>query len=705
MPYQQHPPIGAVRPLLCALALFLGASGATAALGEANTVTLADHGVTLTVETAYGRVLALIDEDSGAGLCVPRDAAENFRLLVPSDANAENRILGRDQSLSALEREGDVLHLRWDGPLADEAGARHDIDVAMDIALRPEGAAFTLSLENRGDSIVTEVWYPVLGGVLGLDGTEDGAKVSMGPPNVGGKSFSLPFGEHAASYPGLNMAYVDLTAQRHNRGLYFGAHDLVARQKHFRFFEVDKNVYAALAHHPFVSRGETFAGGEAVFQFHDGDWVAAGRQIYRPWFVESFGLRTPEEDWIRQQGVYQMIMILLPEGNVNYRFSEVPQLARDGLKYGVKALQLAGWQRGGHDNGYPYYEPDPRLGTWGELEDAIRKCHALGVKVYFFVNVTVVNLDTEWYKEELKDCGWESARGADYWVAGWGMGTLASRMAHTVPLMAFSDMSFPAMHDGHLRYFKKLAEIGADGIHIDKFFPGHMNFNPRTALSPDQAQWEGAIRLVHDIDQECRAINPGFRISFETNWDRVLPYAAGTWWSGNMSRAVEVFPELVETVGLYQPYDYIGVNSAVLNRLTIMASPHHFNRSMAYPTWRGLSKYIRQVIRWRQEAADVLFYGAYLPPGEGLMLSAGDGASGVQSRSFRGLRTGRLGAVVAHNGEDPAEVVLESLGQASRVRVTGPDRRPEELALPARVTVAPEHVLFVVEQPANGSGK
>ena len=74
-------------------------------------------------------------------------------------------------------------------------------------------------------------------------------------------------------------------------------------------------------------------------------------------------------------------LVMLPEGNINYRFHQIPQLARDGLKYGVAALQIAGWQRGGHDNGYPYYEPDPRLGTWAELEEAIRQCHAMGVRV------------------------------------------------------------------------------------------------------------------------------------------------------------------------------------------------------------------------------------------------------------------------------------------------------------------------------------
>jgi deoxyribose-phosphate aldolase len=75
-----------------------------------------------------------------------------------------------------------------------------------------------------------------------------------------------------------------------------------------------------------------------ALQFHDGDWIAAGKAIYRPWFVKTFGLKSPDQDWIRRQGFFQMIMIMLPEGNVNYRFSEIPKLARDGLKYGVASV-------------------------------------------------------------------------------------------------------------------------------------------------------------------------------------------------------------------------------------------------------------------------------------------------------------------------------------------------------------------------------
>ena len=289
------------------------------------------------------------------------------------------------------------------------------------------------------------------------------------------------------------MGFMDLNNPVANRGLYMGLHDQVARFKRFHFLELGKadraTVAACVVHYPFTKTGETFEGAPVVFHVHDGNWQAGGA-LYRKWFSETFGLMTPKDDWVRRESFFQMIMMMLPEGNINYTFKDVPQLARDGLKYGVRSLQLAGWQRGGHDNGYPYYEPDPRLGTWDDVADAIRKCHAMGVKVYFFANFQPAMMDMAWYRDELKDYVSLNAYGAPAWVAGWGMGTLASRMADTVPLMAFADLTFPGMSDAIAGYFRKLAESGADGLHIDKMFPQPIDYNPRLTLKPDVSPWK-----------------------------------------------------------------------------------------------------------------------------------------------------------------------------------------------------------------------
>lgn len=666
------------------------------------TVTLEGPHYAIEVDAVHGRILRLADRAGVCALTVPADVAENFRLLLEIGGGKRVLLTGAQQPLSGVSRVGDTLELAWDGPLSDGEGNRYDIAVRLTAAADGEAVVFDCGVENRSAATVVEVWYPLLGGLGDLATPEQRSQTALYPPPAQ-KTLALPFGEYAMGYPAqLNVGFMDLDNAAANRGLYMGLHDKVARFKRFQFTELGKgnetSIAACVVHYPFVKTGETFHGSPMVFRFHDGDW-RAGARFYRDWFVETFGLMTPSRDWIRRESFFQMIMMMLPEGNINYTFDQVPRLARDGLKYGVRSLQLAGWQRGGHDNGYPYYEPDPRLGTWDDVARAIRKCHDMGVKVYFFANFQPVMMDIAWYREELEDYVTRNAYGAPSWIAGWGMGTLASRMGDTVPLMAFADVSFPGMSDALTGYFRQLAEAGADGLHIDKMFPSPLDFNPRLNMKPDTSPWEGAVQLMARIDRECRAVNEDFRMSFECNWDRALEFGCATWWAGNMSTAKMVFPEVAETVGHYMPYDFLGLNRAVRLGYAIMIAPYKFNRSMDFAPWRRMARYIREVKRIRDDAADIVYLGEALPPQQALFQKESL-PGGVQFTAWRSLKDGRRGCIFTNDTMSPVD--LRMLGfdgkTAGPIELHVPFERKVATVFPAEVQIPAEGLAFVVEK-------
>ena len=231
-----------------------------------------------------------------------------------------------------------------------------------------------------------------------------------------------------------------------------------------------------------------------VLRVVDGDWHAAGR-VYRAWFEKTFGICKPSDCWIRRQSFFQMTMFELPEGTINYRFKDIPQWAKDAKDHGINAVQISGWHLGGHDNGYPYYIVDPRLGTWQELEDGIKACHKMGLKVYFFVNYQQVMLDSEWYKNELiKYREWAARTAASPGTRAGGWEPFGRRMGHP-KLMTWADPAFPEYRKIIVDQFAKLAQIGADGVHVDKMFPAAIDYNPNLPMSPDTAPWEGAILL------------------------------------------------------------------------------------------------------------------------------------------------------------------------------------------------------------------
>lgn len=664
--------------------------------------------VRVEADPANGSILRILDREGGVDLAADPALADSFRLLLRLPGGRRLWVRGRAQALSAAEpREGGIA-LLWNGPLRDEAGGAHAIAARMGVRLRGRSVRFDFALDNRSRAVVEEVWYPVLGGFSRFGPPDDGAAPSARERAVidtppWNQPLTMPFGELTPLYPGqLQMGFVSVTNPAIGRGLYIGSHDVTPRLKAFRFAEARDgdaaDIVAQLVHFPFTRPGARFSASPLVLRFHAGGWREAGG-VYRDWFVRTFGLADPRRDWIRRQGFFVMTMFMLPEGNVNFRFRDIARWARAARDYGVRAVQIAGWQRGGHDNGYPLYTPDPRLGTWKELEEGIRACHRMGVRVYFFVNIQPAMLDIAWYRRELEGYAAVSRRGDPYWIAGWGMGTLASRMGLTTPQMAFLDPAFPAFRRALVRDFRRLAEVGADGIHIDKMFPALLDMNPRAPLGPDRSTWQGALDTIGDIARACRAVRPDFAISNECNWDRVLTYGAATWWAGNMSSARAVFPEVVETVGHYQPWDYVGLNNAVRLGHAVMLAPHQFNCDMGCETWRtGMSPYVRELKRIRDRLAEVVFFGEPRERGEARFEGLPKD-SALDFAVYRGPRSGRRACIVTNGASAPRTVTFVGFDGAprGRVRVHRPFEPPVDAALPARLRLPAEGIAFIVE--------
>jgi len=545
----------------------------------------------------------------------------------------------------------------------------------------------------------------LVGGLTNFGPAEDRSETYIMVPTASPwiKKIQLPFGDNALAYPGqMCMSFSDIYNTKLSRGMYFASHDKIARAKHYQFFEKSSDVFACVKHLPYTPPGEEFEGSSVTIQFHEGDWRQGGK-IYREWFKQTFGLMEPSRDWIRQNSFFMDTSVLLAEGNINYTFKDIPKWAKSAKDHGVNSVLISGWQRGGHDNGYPYYEPDPRLGTYDDLKAAIREIHKMGIKVYFFVNYQPVMINSQWFKDELNQYlqetkeGQLSVLGRPSKGVGWGFGTLWARMGHP-KLMVWADPSFPKFSKALLKYFKKLVEIGADGLHVDKMFPSQMNFNPRSPMSPDSSTWEGAIQLTDRIYTECKKINPDFAMSFESGWDRVLQYGGAIWWVGNMSICRTVFPEMADTLYISQPYDYLGINNAVRNGHVVLLYPFMGGRSMNWEPMKGLSVYIKEVKRIRDELNDTVFFGEVLGGAE--ISIEGSLKQSVLYNTFRNLKTGKRACILTNSSMTLKKQIIKSFeGKTSgQVRVYTPFEEPLDTRLPAEVKIPAERIIFVVEQ-------
>ncbi len=648
-------------------------------------------------------VTRVLDKGSRIELTSPRELAENFRLLLVLPDNSTSTILGKDQALSRVSRVADRLTLAWDGPMKDTAGKRHKLAARMGLKLVGGELQFTFHLDNGTAGKVREVRYPMIGGLgkFGQPGkTGDGVLwIPTSVPRT--KEMNSPFGAMQWAYPGeANMAFCCIQSAAAKKSLYFAAHDQIARYKVYRFEEHGgdgaKDVAASVIHNPFTPPGKSFDGSTVVVRVVDGDWRAAGR-VYRAWFEKTFGICKPADCWIRRQSFFLFTMFKLPEGTINLTFKDIPQWAKEAKDHGLGAVQISGWQVGGHDNGYPLYTPDPSLGTWQELEDGIKACHKLGLKVYFFVNYQPVMTDMEWYKKELsKYREWGDPGGSVTWNTGWPMGTLWGRMGHP-KRMTWADPSFPEFRKIIVDQFAKLAQIGGDGVHVDKMFPAAIDYNPNLPMSPDTGPWEGAILLTKEVMAACRKHNPDWAMSFECNWDRMLQFTGATWWVGNQLITRQVFPENAEMLLIGSAYDYLAVNNAVRDGHVVMLGPYNMCRPLSWKPVEGLADYVKEVKRIRDGLADTVFLGEVLGH-DGLRIS-GDPAGGVAYNVFRNRATGKRACILTNSGMEAAKQSIQGFeGDATgEVRIHIPFQKTKVVKLPAEIDIPAERIVFVEE--------
>ena len=689
----------------------------------------------LQLDPATGSVCRIYDEAGQLELIAEPALAESFRLLLPLPGLEANYILGGQQSVPSIEPNGTGAVLKWEGPLSNENG-EFDITVTVRIELIQSSVQFHIAVENRTELKLAEVWHAFVGGMMGLG--ERLATETLFPTSGWARTDSLfrtfpeamgvgggggmRFPEYYLSYPNnLSMPWMSIYNSDLDRGVYYACHDTDPRMSTIRFemhpglarnrqggnwptreeIEPMRDKYPPglvmnWTHFPYTRPGDIFESPPVVLQTHEGDWHEAAK-LYRGWFASQFPIRSQHEGWLRSQQAVQDTMFLLPEGNVMMAFKDIPKWASEAREYGVRAVMVSGWNVGGHDNQYPNYSPDPRLGTWDDLEEAIRACHGLGVKVFFFANVQPADSSTDWYQKELHKYRVMNTRGQTN-SFGFGMGTLGARMGMTCPPLVLCDAKFPEYRTIIVEQMLKLAQIGADGIHLDKLCGTAMNFNPDLETGPDQALYLGLIECIEEMLAACREINPGFCLGVESSWDRTLSYADAWWNWHDMTDHVAVmkytFPEYLPTLAVVQPWDYTNVNNAVRYGYQILAGPARYSVSMGDEQSRPIAEYLREVIRIREDLKDTLFFGEFLDTREASV----EASDPIRHSVHRNTETGRRACVLANLGTDPSEAIVVFQGNDSgKVAIHEPFKSTRHETLPLKLTVPGERLAIVVE--------
>jgi len=527
-----------------------------------NTFTLQNQTLRLEFSRDTGALVGLTAMQSGWKILDRPGLGLSFRLLVPMRPDAEwrsagqrnNAVHGEKQALSALEvgADGRSAIFVWDGIVSERAG-RLDIKLTLRVTLTDRQAVYAMTVENRSPWVVENVYCPYLGDVQHPP-QEDWFKTfvyqyatatewSLWPTYQNlrgyyGVDYPTQFSTWSASVGAPMSPYILLRGEK--QGLYAGvcasSSELVAWHTELRpgyGSSIDARVpegsviggkdvatrFAAV-HVPYIQPGETRDLTPVALEAYQGGWQQ-GVDIYKAW--RDTWMKPPAiPQWAREPHAWQQLHINSPEDELRLRFVDLPTVAAECARHGVKAIQLVGWNDGGQDQGNPSHDPDPRLGTFGELKAAIAQCQALGVKIILFAKFTWADRGAEWFRKELVRHAIKNPYGDFYHYQGYQYQTATQLLdintKRLIPMCFLSD-EYLALCD---REFRKMVELGADGILFDECFhhsPALLCFDESHGHRRGAPVYANDRQLIWNFHRISDPANSDFLFAGETCYD------------------------------------------------------------------------------------------------------------------------------------------------------------------------------------------
>ena len=422
----------------------------------------------------------------------------SWQLMLPLEGRRNNNAWGHLQKKPLCNQADKSVSFTWDG-IVSEFGGKHNIVITTVCEIKNDQAVFSMKIANNDFVYVENVYYPYFGDVrrpkecksltLMHGGYCDMNEYSLYPtfPNTRGyfgDDFPtiLPNSTHNTPpmYPFAligddlgNGLYIGITERRIEAATWMAElHPGYAEAITSRVPDTDTagkwDVFTRFGpvHFPYIAPGTTFDLLPFGVEAYRGNWnngASCYTRLSRSWN------KLPDiPAWAKDPHAWLQIHINAPDDELRMRYTDLPKIGEDCRKHGIKAIQLVGWNNGGQDRGNPYHDPDPRLGTFEELKDAIAKIHSMGVKVVLFSKFVWADRSLENFERDFEPLAVKDPYGDYYMHPGYQYHTATQLMdintRRLIP-MCFASKEYIEVCK---REFRKLVELGAAGMLFDE---------------------------------------------------------------------------------------------------------------------------------------------------------------------------------------------------------------------------------------------
>ena len=536
----------------------------------------------------------------------------SFRLHAPLPNRRYNFVLGSKQRLAKSEKlSANQVRLEWKDLISEHGGTLPITFTAM-VTLQHGVLTFEGALTNESPLVVETIDYPYLGDLNSpaRDAVMHSEHMWYGNLVSGDlyPRFGNDKGYWGVDYPTRTVdskQSLFCLIQTPDQGLYTEMHDATCPyllqftfEQHPGFLQsVDSavaredqisgkpvNLHFRTCHFVFAKPHSTTKLVPVVMRGYRGDWHA-GVDLYKEWRATWF--KQPAlPSWVTDIHSWQQLQINAPEEDFRIPFRDLTKYGAECAKNGVSAIQLVGWNRGGQDRGDPSQEPDPGLGTRQELQDAIAKIQAMGVKMVLFGKLNWADLTTDWYKKELYKYQATDPYGIPYQHGGYNYFTPTQLAGINTRRRAVMDFYSPGFRDVITREFQKLLDLGAAGWLFDEVChhgPVEYSFGPDHGYTPPGYIYAGDLPLSRQLRAAADRVNRDFIFAGEGPQDWLMQYYPVSYFRINSSsRAVcrYIDPKAPMVVAVTGFDDREMLNLILLNRYIISYEPYNFKGSL-----------------------------------------------------------------------------------------------------------------------------
>ncbi|MFA5865686.1 MAG: hypothetical protein WC975_13495 [Phycisphaerae bacterium] len=592
----------------------------------------------LTFDDSNGNLKQITDLSTHELILKDPRGCRLLRLTIPCPTDHSRMVSTHEGSRAELKQNGNMLTITYHQILKDNRPTGVSAKVTVRLPAGSKEAFFHVELSNQGTDTVDEVVFPWIGGWNGFAGkgkdTITTAMKKYDPHTLFPTMRAHSFGRHnqrtllASEYHQVHL--FDLSGGEH--GISCNLYSPVPRI-HGLLIENLSPDYVNLClswgwvSFTGLSPGKSWTSPEVGLGVHQGDWHESADRLHDS--IHRWWNTPPVTDRLRRSIGYHNIQLTGHNQEFYHDPLEIPAIAKDGLRYGVRDLCI--WDH--KSQTYISYEETPQWILHAETESRLRQALAetrkLGCITSAYVDYWLTVEGNSVYKE-LSDSIVLSKYGYPVpsniragkqhvdWSAHWleqGGRILCQRS--------------PKYYQYALELTRRVLALGFDSIFIDGGASWHLcHATNHGHVSPDDGQ-EGCLDWQWQVMQMVKARNPEGYIFGECpdSFNSQVLDMITRWWSP--SEPAEIYRYVLPEVLL--PYPVDENDQDLMSK--VFARGHQFalmttNMDGMLSDHPAFATRVQRLADLRQKTADFLALGRFRD-NRGLTVEGGDAYSYV----------------------------------------------------------------------------